>query len=57
MPDSVNDAINEEAFYRKKIFLAMIIPGIFIILMWLVKITETAYGYGSVRFGNLSADS
>jgi membrane associated rhomboid family serine protease len=40
MPDSVNDAISEEAFYRKKMFLAMIIPGIFITLMWLVKITE-----------------
>ena len=40
MPDSVNDTISEEAFYRKKMFLAMIIPGIFITLMWLVKITE-----------------
>ncbi len=40
MPDSVNDAISEDAFYRKKMFLAMIIPGIFITLMWLVKITE-----------------
>lgn len=39
MPDSVNDATGEEAFYRKKMFLAMIIPGIFITLMWLVKIT------------------
>lgn len=40
MSDSVNDQISEEAFYRKKMFLAMIIPGIFITLMWLVKITE-----------------
>ena len=40
MPDSVKDSTNEEAFYRKKMFLAMIIPGIFIALMWLVKITE-----------------
>jgi len=40
MPDSVNDTISEEVFYKKKMFLAMIIPGIFIALMWLVKITE-----------------
>mgnify|MGYP001287842334 CR=1 FL=1 len=40
MSGSGNDAISEEAFYRKKMLLAMIIPGIFITLMWLVKITE-----------------
>jgi len=31
---------SESAFYRKKMLLSMIIPGIFIALMWLVKITE-----------------
>jgi membrane associated rhomboid family serine protease len=31
---------SEDAYYRKKILLSMIIPGIFIFLMWLVKITE-----------------
>jgi membrane associated rhomboid family serine protease len=40
MPDSVHDPKSEEAFYRKKMFLAMIIPGIFISMMWLVKISE-----------------
>jgi membrane associated rhomboid family serine protease len=40
MPDTAHDIASEGAFYRKKMFLAMIIPGIFITLMWLVKITE-----------------
>jgi membrane associated rhomboid family serine protease len=51
MPDSVNDAISEEAFYRKKMFLAMIIPGIFIALMWLVKITEVLLEINLSGFG------
>jgi membrane associated rhomboid family serine protease len=51
MPDSVNDKISEEAFYRKKIFLAMIIPGIFIALMWLVKITEMLLEINLSGFG------
>lgn len=33
----------EETFYRKKFFLSLIIPGIFISLMWLVKITEVLF--------------
>jgi membrane associated rhomboid family serine protease len=40
MPDTAHDIASEGAFYRKKMYLAMIIPGIFITLMWLVKITE-----------------
>ena len=40
MSESVNNIEREDAFFRKKMFLAMIIPGIFIALMWLVKITE-----------------
>jgi membrane associated rhomboid family serine protease len=40
MPESVNDIEREDAFFRKKMFLSMIIPGIFIALIWLVKITE-----------------
>lgn len=34
----------EGAFYRKKFLLSMIIPGIFVILMWLVKIVEVLFG-------------
>ena len=31
---------SEDAFYRKKMLLSMIIPGIFVSMMWLAKITE-----------------
>jgi membrane associated rhomboid family serine protease len=34
---------SEEAFYRKKFFLSLIIPGIFVFLMWLVKIIEVLF--------------
>ena len=40
MSDPINDINKENAFFRKKVFLSMIIPGIFITIMWLVKITE-----------------
>jgi membrane associated rhomboid family serine protease len=34
----------EEAFFRKKLLLSMLIPGIFVCLMWLVKIIELLFG-------------
>lgn len=37
------DLSAEGAFYRKKLLLSMIIPGIFVILMWLVKLTEILF--------------
>lgn len=40
MPHKEKITDPEEAFYRKKLLLSMLIPGIFILLMWLVKITE-----------------
>ena len=40
MSDKAHDIASESAFYRKKMILSMVIPGIFIALMWLVKITE-----------------
>jgi membrane associated rhomboid family serine protease len=33
----------EEAFFRKKLLLSMLIPGIFVFLMWLVKIIEVLF--------------
>jgi membrane associated rhomboid family serine protease len=33
----------EGAFYRKKFFLSIIIPGIFVLLMWIVKIIEVLF--------------
>jgi membrane associated rhomboid family serine protease len=34
---------NETAFYRKKLFLSMIIPGSFVFLMWFVKVVEILF--------------
>jgi membrane associated rhomboid family serine protease len=34
---------DEAAFYKKKLFLSIIIPGIFIFLMWFVKIAEILF--------------
>ncbi|MCU0472960.1 MAG: rhomboid family intramembrane serine protease [Bacteroidales bacterium] len=39
------------AFYRKKFFLSIIIPGIFIFFMWLVKITEVLFEADFSGFG------
>jgi membrane associated rhomboid family serine protease len=41
----------DAAFYRKKFLLAIIIPGIFIFLMWLVKIIEVLFGIDLSDFG------
>jgi len=40
----------EEALFRKKLLLSMLIPGIFVSLMWLVKIIEVLF---SLDFSNL----
>ena len=54
---SIKDHIDsEDAFYRKKMFLSMLIPGIFVALMWLVKISEVLFDIRSLVPGNLSAD-
>ncbi len=39
------------AFYRKKLFLSMIIPGIFIFIMWMVKIIEVLFGLDFAEYG------
>jgi membrane associated rhomboid family serine protease len=38
-PDSPGDL----SFYRKKFFLSIIIPGMFIFLMWLIKVIEILF--------------
>jgi membrane associated rhomboid family serine protease len=45
------DLKDESVFYRKKFLLAIIIPGIFIFLMWLVKIIEVLFGIDLSDFG------
>jgi len=41
----------ESAFYRKKLILSMIIPGIFIVVLWLVKVVEVLFGISFSGFG------
>jgi membrane associated rhomboid family serine protease len=42
---------SEVAFYRKKLLLSMIIPGIIVFLIWLVKIVEVLFDADFSRFG------
>lgn len=51
MSKKVKDISPEDAFYRKKMFLSMIIPGIFVTLMWLVKIAEVLFEIDLSGFG------
>lgn len=41
----------ERAFFRKKLRLSMLIPGVFVFLMWLVKIIEVLFDLDLSRFG------
>ena len=43
MSESHSDIKSEGAFYRKKLLLSIIIPGMFVFLMWLVKIIEVLF--------------
>ena len=45
------DLTSEGAFYRKKLLLSMIIPGIFVFIMWLVKIIEVLFDIDLSRYG------
>jgi membrane associated rhomboid family serine protease len=51
MPDSTKHIDSENAFYRKKMLLSMLIPGIFVSLMWLVKISEVLFDVDFSSFG------
>ena len=51
MSETYSDIVNEGAFYRKKLLLSMIIPGIFIFFMWLVKIIEVLFEFDFSDFG------
>ncbi len=46
-----SDLTSEGAFYRKKLLLSMIIPGIFVFIMWLVKIIEVLFDIDLSRYG------
>lgn len=51
MPETRPDIAREGAFYRKKLLLSSIIPGIFIFLMWMVKIVELLFDLDLTGFG------
>lgn len=51
MTETFSDIAAEGAFYRKKLLLSMIIPGMFVILMWLVKIIEVLFELDFARYG------
>jgi membrane associated rhomboid family serine protease len=46
-----SEITSEGAFYRKKLLLSMIIPGIFIFFMWLVKVIEVLFEIDLSRYG------
>jgi len=43
MSEEEHIPLAEESFYKKKFLLSLIIPGIFVFLMWLVKIIEILF--------------
>lgn len=46
-----SNILPESAFYKKKLLLSMIIPGIIVFFMWLVKIVEVLFDLDFTRFG------
>jgi membrane associated rhomboid family serine protease len=43
MSEGTHNPISEESFYRKKFLLSLIIPGIFVFLMWLSRAIELLF--------------
>jgi membrane associated rhomboid family serine protease len=51
MPNIDPEIFDEASFYRKKLLLSLIVPSIFVFLMWLVKITELLFAIDLTGFG------
>jgi membrane associated rhomboid family serine protease len=51
MSETDPEIFDEAAFYRKKLLLSIIIPGLFVFLMWLVKIVEVLFEIDLSGFG------
>jgi len=47
----ISDNSSESAFYRKKLLLNLIIPGIFLFILWMVKIIEVLFNIDLSVFG------
>lgn len=51
MAEFNSELVAESAFYRKKLLLSLLIPFLFIVTMWLVKIVEVLFGLDFSGFG------
>ena len=51
MSEADSKITSEGAFYRKKFLLSIMIPGIFVFVMWLVKIIEVLFDLDFSGFG------
>jgi len=51
MQYSGTDIKSEGAFFRKRLVLSMLTPGIFVFIMWLVKITEILFNLDLTSYG------
>jgi membrane associated rhomboid family serine protease len=51
MSKQISEIQKEGAFYKRKLLLSSIIPGIFVFLMWIVKIVEVLFDLDFSRFG------
>ncbi|MFZ2339677.1 MAG: rhomboid family intramembrane serine protease [Bacteroidales bacterium] len=51
MSKSESSSGNDKSFYLKKLRLSMLIPGIFVFLMWLVKAVEIMFDLDLTRLG------
>lgn len=51
MSKSESSTGTDTSFYLKKLRLSMVIPGIFVFLMWLVKAVEIMFDLDLARFG------
>lgn len=51
MPNQEQPVETEENFLRKKLLLSIVIPGVLIILMWLVKVSELLFEVDFSQFG------
>jgi len=45
------EIFDEAAFYKKKLLLSIIVPGVFVFLMWFVKIVELLFEIDLSEFG------
>ena len=51
MSHDETDLKTEKALFQKRLGLSMLIPGVFVFLMWLVKIIEVLFDLDLSRFG------